>query len=416
MTQSEHSPAGPLQGIVVLDLTLALAGPYVTLLMAGLGAEVIKVEQPDGGDIARDNSPYVTPSGLSLKRESDDDMSVSMMIRGRGKKSIALDLKTPEGREVLFDLVRRADVLVENFSSGVTSRLGIDYPSVKHLNPRLVYTSISGYGATGDPNRKAMDVIIQGLSGLMMTPGAEGDGPIRIGIPIADLITPLFGVIGTLAALREASASGAGQFVDVSMLGAITSLVAAEGLDALAAMGLPTRTGHYMSRLAPFGSFQAKDGWFTICAPTDRLAARVFGAMGRPDLASVPDFLSRDARVANADRLHALIAGWAAEQQRDEALAALVAHGVPAEPVRTPQEAVRADEVLARREVVPIAHPVVEEHVDVMGPGVPIVFSRSGTDLSRPAPALGQHTDAILRDLLGYSDDRIVALRDAGVV
>ncbi|ALJ19300.1 CaiB/BaiF CoA transferase family protein [Microbacterium sp. No. 7] len=407
---------GPLHGKVVLDLSVALAGPYATLIMAGLGARVIKVENPHGGDMARNNSPYVTAEGFSMTRESDEDMSVSNLIRNRGKESVTLDLKKPEARAVLFDLVRRADVLVENFSSGVTKRLGVDYASVRHLNPRLVYTSISGFGATGDPDRKAMDAIIQGLSGLMMTAGEEGDPPVRLGIPIADLITPLFGVIGTLAALGQVDRGAEGQHVDVGMLGSLTSLVAAEGLDAMAAVGIPARTGLHMKRLAPFGSFETRDGWFTICAPTDPLAANLFRAMGRDDLITSPDFGRRDARVRNADRLNAIVAGWAAELDLDDALARLKAHGAPAEPVRTPAEAVRTAEVREREEVVPITHPVFGTLDDFWGPGVPIRFSQSGVDLSTPAPPLGAQTDAVLTADLGYSPDRIQQLRDTGVI
>ena len=206
----------PLEGKVVIDLTNALSGPYATLLLAGLGARVIKVENPAvGGDTSRNNSPYVTADGLDLRRSGEDDMSVSMMVRGRNKESITLNLKTPEGREVLHDLARHADVLVENFSAGVTTRLGIDHAAVREVNPRLVYTSISGFGAQGgDGTGKAMDTIVQALSGVMMTAGEPGEGPVRFGLPVADLVAPLFAVIGTLGALMHADRTGEGQHVD----------------------------------------------------------------------------------------------------------------------------------------------------------------------------------------------------------
>lgn len=408
---------GPLAGKTVIDLTTALAGPYATLLLAGLGARVIKVENPTrGGDSSRNNSPYVTADGLSLKRKSSDDMSVSMMLRGRGKESITLDLKQPDSREVLFDLIRDADVVVENYSSGVTKRLGIDYGAIRDLNPRLVYTSISGFGATGDHgDRKAMDTIIQALSGVMMTAGEPGDPPVRFGLPVGDLVAPLFSVIGTLSALMHAERTGEGQHVDVSMLGALTSLVACEPFDALESVGFPLRTGAYVPRLAPFGNFRASDGWFAICAPTDQFAAGVLRAIGRESLLSGEDFGSRDARVANADRLHGLIAGWAAEHTVAEALAALESNGAPAAEVRTTAEAVRDPQVTSRGEVVPLVHPKFGHFDGLFGSGIPVLFSQSRTDLTTPAPGLGEHTDAILRQL-GYDAERIAQLRQNGVL
>ncbi|MBD3943035.1 CoA transferase [Microbacterium sp. NEAU-LLC] len=407
---------GPLTGKTVIDLTTALAGPYATLLLAGLGARVIKVENPArGGDTSRNNSPYVTADGLSMRRTSDDDMSVSMMLRGRGKESILLDLKRPESREVLRDLVREADIVVENYSAGVTARLGIDYASVRDLNPRLVYTSISGFGATGDHgDRKAMDTIIQALSGVMMTAGEPGDPPVRFGLPIGDLVAPLFAVIGTLSAVMHAERTGEGQHVDVSMLGALTSLVACEPFDALESVGFPLRTGTYVPRLAPFGTFRAVDGWFALCGPTDQFAEGVLRAIGRADLIGSADFGTRDARVANADRLHGLIAGWAAERMLAEALAALHANGAPAAPVRSTAEAVRDPDVTARGEVVPLVHPKFGHFDGLYGSGLPVVFSRSLVDMSAPAPQLGEHTDAVLSELLGYDEQRIASLRGAG--
>jgi crotonobetainyl-CoA:carnitine CoA-transferase CaiB-like acyl-CoA transferase len=318
---------------------------------------------------------------------------------------------------VLLDLIGHADILVENFSAGVTRRLGIDYAAVRELNPRLVYTSISGFGATGDHGgRKAMDTIIQALSGVMLTAGEPDDAPVRFGLPVGDLVAPLFAVIGTLAAVLEVDRTGEGQHVDVSMLGTLTSLVACEPFDALESVGYPLRTGAYVPRLAPFGTFRTRDGWFALCAPMDGFAIGVLRAMGREDLLASDDFATRDARVANADRLHALIAGWAAETTQAEALAALEAHGAPAAAVRTTAQAVRDPQVVARGEVVPLVHPRFGHFDGLYGSGLPVVFSRSTTDLSAPAPGLGEHTDAVLGGLLGYSADRIAALAAGGVV
>ncbi|MBB2914064.1 crotonobetainyl-CoA:carnitine CoA-transferase CaiB-like acyl-CoA transferase [Streptosporangium becharense] len=409
----------PLDGTIVLDLTTALAGPYATLLLAGLGARVIKIENPlTGGDSSRGNSPYVTREGLRLRRLDEVDMSLSMMLRGRGKESLTINLRTDEGRALLKELAAHADVLVENYSAGVTERLGIDHPRLRETNPRLVYTSISGFGAQGLPEGggKAMDTIIQALSGLMMTAGQPDDPPVRLGVPVGDLVAPLFAVIGTLAAVLQARTTGHGQHVDVSMLGALTSLVAAEPFDALESVGIPLRTGPLVPRLAPFGTFESKNGWIALCAPTDALAASVLRAVGREDLLTEDRFATRDARVANADALHAIIGDWIRSRTNEEALSGLVAGGVPAAPVRSTAEAVRDPLLLTRGEVVPLSHPEYGEVADVYGSGIPFRLSGSDTTLDRPAPALSQDTERVLKEFLDYDARTVDELRRSGVI
>jgi CoA:oxalate CoA-transferase len=414
---NDAASAHPLDGRLVLDLTTALAGPYATLLLAGLGARVVKIENPRGGDGARNNSPYLATDGLAVARGGDAAMSVSMLVRGRNKESVALDLKSDAGRAVLFDLIRRADILVENFSPGVTRRLGIDYARVREANPRLVYTSISGFGQTETTGSgKAMDTIVQALSGIMMTSGELDDGPVRVGLPVGDLITPLYAVIGTLAAVVRADATGAGDHVDVSMLGALTSFVACEPFDAVEALGLPLRTGSFVPRLAPFGNFPTTDGWIALCGPTDAFMRGLARAMGAPELAEDPRFATRDARVANADALHELIGAWTRSARRAEVIDALEAEGVPAGAIRTPADAVRDPRVLERGDVVRLHHPDLPDEPALYGPGVPVHFAQADASLERPAPRLGQHTDAVLREVLGYDDDRIDALRAGGVL
>ncbi|HLU56335.1 MAG TPA: CoA transferase [Pseudonocardia sp.] len=407
----------PLAGRTVIDLTTALAGPYATLLLAGLGATVIKVEKPAGGDVARTNAPYYGPGGLTVARTHDDDMSLSMLVRGRGKLSVTLNLKDPRGKAVFADLVRDADVVVENYSPGVTRRLGIDYAAVREINPRIVYTSISGFGAQGGPGSgKAMDAIVQALSGVMMTAGEPGEGPVRFGLPIGDLLAPLFAVIGTVSALLQADQTGEGQHVDVSMLGALTSLIACEPFDALEAVGMPQRTGSMVPRLAPFGILPAADGHVALCAPTDAFAHGVFRAIGRPELAADERFGQRDARVRNADELHALIRDWCRERTVADIVAAFTAEGVPAAPVREPREAVRDPLVREREEVVPLVHPRLGAVADVVATGVPIRFSGARTSLDRPAPALGEHNDHVYRELLGYSPEALAELAEQAVI
>ncbi|WP_413249265.1 CaiB/BaiF CoA transferase family protein [Sinomonas flava] len=409
----------PLDGLTVVDLTTALAGPYATLLLAGLGARVIKVENPaTGGDSARNNSPYLGQDGLHVQRTSEDDMSISILSRARNKESLTLDLKDPRGRQVLLDLAATADILVENYSGGVTARLGISYADLKDVNPRLIYTSISGFGAdqTGGTG-KAMDTIIQALSGVMMTAGEPGGSPVRFGLPVGDLVAPLFAVIGTLGAVVQRRETGRGQHVDVSMLGSLTSLLAAEPFDAFEILGLPTRTGEHVPRLAPFGTFAADDGWFALCAPTDKFAHGVLEAIGRPELVGDERFARRDGRVRHANELHGMIADWAEALPVTEAIARLEARGVPAAEVRHPLDAVRDPRVLDRGEVVPLAHPGGPTGgVELFGPGLPFVMSDADTSLARPAPRLGQHNDEVLAGVLGYPAEHIDELKRASVV
>ncbi|GAA2830796.1 CaiB/BaiF CoA transferase family protein [Nonomuraea rubra] len=409
---------GPLTGRTVIDLTTALSGPYATLLLAGLGARVIKVENPlTGGDSSRDNSPYVGAGGLTTVRREPDDMSVSMLLRGRNKSSVTLNLKHPKARDVLAGLVRHADVMVDNYSAGVTARLGIGHDWASMINPRIVCTSISGFGAQGGPGSgKAMDTIVQALSGVMMTAGAPGEPPVRFGLPVGDLLAPLYAVIGTLAAVLQADATGRGQHVDVSMLGALTSLVACEPFDAYERLGLPARTGATVPRLAPFGTFPAADGWFALCGPTDAFARGLFAAMGRDDLAADPRFATRDARVAAADELHGMIAAWAADRPLAEVLDLLARHGVPAAEVRDPAAAVRDPLVLERAEVVPLEHPRHGDVAGLVGTGVPIRFSAAEAALDGPAPGLGEHNGEIYGGMLGYTDDELKALAEDGVI
>lgn len=408
----------PLAGRTVIDLTTALAGPYATLLLAGLGARVIKVENPrTGGDASRANAPYLGRDGLTLTRGAPEDMSVSMLVRGRGKLSVTLDLKDERGRAVFADLVREADIVVENFSAGVTRRLGIDDEAVREINPRIVYTSISGFGAQGRPGTdKAMDTIIQALSGVMMLAGEPGDGPVRFGLPAADLVAPLFGVIGTLAAVVQADATGRGQHVDVSMLGALTSLVACEPFDVYEAVGLAQRTGSTVPRLAPFGVFPAADAWIALCGPTDTFAHGLFHAMGRPDLVDDERFRTRDARVAHAGDLHALIGEWTADSPAARVIGALERHGVPAAPVRDPAEAVRDPLVRDRAEVVSLSHPVHGATAEVSGTGVPIQFSGCEAGVDEAPPELGEHNRYVYGELLGYRGEEIDALAADSVI
>jgi CoA:oxalate CoA-transferase len=410
--------SAPLAGVIVLDLTVALAGPYATLLLGGLGATVIKVENPArGGDTSRNNAPYVGAAGLSLTREGDEDLSVAMLERGRNKLSMTLNLKHPRARELFGELVRHADVIVENYPAGTADRLGIGYSFCSALNERIIYTAISGFGATGARRaQKGMDTIFQAMSGLMTVSGSDGDPPVRTAIPFGDMTGPLFAVIGTLAALHHRERTGIGQFVDVSLLGALASVVATEPFDKLEELGIPTRTGNSVPRLAPFGIFGTADGHVALCAPLDEMARGVFTAMNRPELADDERFSTRDRRVRNWMELHALIDAWAQARTTEEAVNLLRAGGAPAAPVRTPHEAVRDPELLARGETMQLVHPRFGPVDDLIGSGFPIGFSGAEVGYEQPPPFLGEHNEVILRGMLGCDAGEIATLRADGVI
>ena len=409
---------GPLAGLTVLDMTLALAGPFATFLLAGLGARVIKIEHPDAPDPCRQNPPYLGPHGVSLGPTSADDVSVSALNRLRGKYGVTLNLKRPRAREVFADLLREADVVVDNFSAGTLDRLGVGYAFGRSINPRVIYCSISGFGATPavTGTGRAMDSIIQALSGLMMTSGAPGDPPVRVGVPVADLLAPVFGVVGILSALRQREATGAGQHVDVSMLGVLTSFVAAEPFDLLEACGLAQRTGRMVPRLTPFGIYQSADGHVAICAPTEQFARGVFAAIGHPEFADDPRYATREGRVAHVDALNAEIEAFTRTLPTETLLAVLERHGVPSAEVRSPAEGVRDPRVMARGETVRLEHPQFGRVADVVGPGVPITFSDAPAAQLRAAPAVGQDNALVYGDWLGYGAAGVERLRAEGII
>lgn len=409
--------ARPLEGLTVLDMTIALAGPFATLLLAGLGARVIKVENPSGGDPCRNNAPYLGVDGATLTKHHEDDISISALNRLRGKLGISLNLKEQRAQSILVDLVGKSDILVENFSRGTLERLGAGYKQCKEINPRLIYCSISGFGSEGaSGSGKAMDTIIQALSGVMLVSGASDDPPIRVGLPLADLCTPLFGVIGILTALRQLQMTGVGQYVDVSMMGVLTMMLAAEPYDILERCGIPQRTGDTVPRLAPMGIYPTQNGHVAICAPTQAFAKALFDAMKQPGLATDPRFETRDLRVKNVDELDALVRSFTRSMPTQEIVSRLEQSGVPAAEVRGPATAFRDPGVVSRRETVPLVHPKYGNVDDVRGMGIPIRFSNAAVGLEDSAPMLGEHNEFVYGELLGYSPETIRELKANSVI
>lgn len=407
----------PLEGITILDLTTALAGPYATLILAGLGARVIKVENPKNPDSARTNSPYLGRDGIKVAREHEDDYSLAMLERGRNKEAITLNMKHPEGRAIFLDLVKHSDAVVENFSAGVADRLGIGYEDCAKVNPRIVFTAISGFGANVNPKQnKAMDNIVQAMSGMMMASGNPGEPPVRVGIPFGDLSAPLFAAIGTLAALMQARQTGRGQHVDVSLLGALSALVAAEPFDMMQKLGRETRSGNFMARLAPFGVFPTSDGYISICAPKDEFVRGLFRAMQREELLGDERYGTRDARVRNHIELHDMVSQWTRTMTTERAADLLADYDVPSGPVRNPGDAMRDPNLLMRGETTKLEHPQYGAVEDIVVGGLPIRMSGAFTGFDKPAVTLGASNEDVYRTMLGYSDEQLAALKRDGVV
>jgi crotonobetainyl-CoA:carnitine CoA-transferase CaiB-like acyl-CoA transferase len=407
----------PLSGLRVLDLTMALAGPYCTLMLGGMGAEVIKVESRRGGDLARSNPPFAGDEGFHFGPMREEDISVSILARARNKKSITLDLKSDRGRELFMKLVETADVLVENMSDGTAERLGVGYQAVRKINPKLIYASIAGLGdANPFPNLKAMDIIVQAYSGVMDVTGQANGPPVRFGLPIADLLAPLYALNGILAALIQRGVTGSGQNIKVSMLDCLASLLAVEHFDVLKRFGFPARTGNHMNRLAPFGLFETRDGYVAIAATADEWVRSLFEAMGQDERKSDPRFASRGARALNADAVNGLIESWTRGMTSEQVVEELLTkRGVPCVRVRSVYEVLDDPLLRASGALQPLLHPRFGP-IDAVGMGMPIKFSAAVAAFDQPAPELGAHNQEIYGALLGLSAADLTDLTTQGVI
>lgn len=407
----------PLEGIRVLDLTVALAGPYGALLLGGLGAEVIHIEAPGGGDIARTNPPFVGPNGMSFGATTDKDLSLSIINRGRNKKSLTLDLKSEKGHSIFMQLVKESDVIIENLSEGTARRLRVGYEDVSQVNPRLVYVSISAFGEPSVyPGLKGMDIMVQALSGLMEVTGLADGPPTRVGIPVADIVTPLYAVNGLLAALIQRGRTGEGQHVKVAMLDCLASMVAEEHFDISAAVGAPMRTGNSHDRLAPFGVYPCKDGHVAIVAFQPEWMKGLLDAMGRPELINDPRFANRGVRMQHAVALNEIIEAWTNTLTKSELVHKLFdERGVPAVIVRKPIEVLNDPALHERGAVVQLQHPTMGA-VTAVGMGNPIQFSKANAQFDVPAQDIGEANQEIYGGLLKMSTAEIKELCATGVI
>ncbi len=401
----------PLHGIRVLDVSHIIAGPTCTFWLASLGAEVIRVEMPQG-DVTWMTRPFVGPHGESDVRQSERDIPLSPLRKQRGKRSVRLDLRTEAGAEVLRLLARDADVLVENFAPGVMERRGLGYAQLRAANPRLVYASITGYGADGPyRDRAAMDPIVQALSGLMAKTGFPDGPPTRSGATVGDQVPGIWTALGILAALRQRDLDGEGQFVDVAMLDALVTLMWDEPIDQYEDLGRPERAGNGDPRGAPFDTFRCQDGWVAIAAPANHQWKRLQVLLG--DAAQDPRWDDHHERASHGDVITAFVTSWTITQPAAAICDQLDAAGIPAAPVNPPWWA-RTDPHIAHRGTLErLRHPDLTEPTEWLAPVLPIRFSRTSIDTT-PAEPIGASTDWVLRDVLALDDDRIAALRAGG--
>ncbi|MBI2203308.1 MAG: CoA transferase [Candidatus Rokubacteria bacterium] len=406
----------PLDGVVVLDLTRFLAGPYCTLLLAGLGAEVIRVEPP-GGDAYRERPPFGGPKGTSLTRQTDDDVGMTVLSRWRGKKSITLNLRSPAGIELFRKLVAHTDVVVENFLPGTLEKMGLAHRVLDGINPRVILCSISGFGQTG-PYRewRAFDPIVQAMSGVSSVTGYPDKPPVRCGAAISDTSASLYGVIGVLSALRARERSGRGEWVDVSMLDG-TFFLLAEVLEYVSGGVNPERRGNGHQGSVPFNVYRARDGWVSLCAVTSGEWLHLLEAFGRPELANEPRFHpSPGSRHAHREEIDALVQDWVGQRTVDEAIETLQEHHVPAGPVRDLREVFDDAHMRERRMVVGLEHPTHGPVPGALAAGMPIKFLNHPAAFDAPAPALGAHNADVYGRMLGLGPAELEKLAADGVI
>ena len=400
-----HSPnaAGPLQGITVLDLSRVLSGPYCTMQLADMGARVIKIERPGAGDDTRAWGPPFAEG------ESAYFLSIN-----RNKESVTLNFKHPRGRQLLDALIARADVLVENFRPGTLDDMGLGYAELGAKHPRLIYTSISGFGQTGPLRERAgYDAVLQGEGGIMSVTGPPDGGGYKVGVAITDLASGLFAAQGTLLALYARERTGRGQHIDVAMLDSVAALLTYQAGIYFVTGAPPKRTGNAHPTVAPYETFQVADGEVVLAVGNDALWRKFCTSAGLEVHAADPRFATNGERVRNYDVLRPIVADALLGRTRAEWLDLLNEAGVPAGSVRNLDEVLTDAQLIARDMVHTLQHSVAGP-VSVLG--IPVKMSDTPGSVRLPPPALGEHTAQVLTADLGVPASEIPALRAAGVI
>jgi crotonobetainyl-CoA:carnitine CoA-transferase CaiB-like acyl-CoA transferase len=393
----------PLKGVRVLDLSRVLAGPFCSMTLSDLGAEIIKIEIPGRGDDTRSYPPFI------------NGVSSYYMSLNRGKKSLTLNLKQEEGVKVIHKLITKCDIILENFRPGVTKRLGVDYETLRKINEKIIYCSISSFGQTGPYSQwPGYDLIIQGMSGLMGITGEKGRPPVRVGVAVTDINAGLHAVISILSALRVREKLGIGQYIDVSMMDACVSWMTYVAGIYFATNKVPERMGGAHPSIVPYQTFRAGDGKYLLVAGgNDRFFNILCNVLGIEYLIEDPHYNNNEKRVENRDTLIPIIQEKLLKKPRDSWLKNLREAGFPCAPVYSIDEVFSDPQVLHREMIVEVEHPKAGIIKQI---GIPFKLSQSSAELSGAPPDLSEHTNEILSKLCGYSENKINSLRENGVI
>ena len=406
--------AGPLTGIRVLDLSRVLAGPWAGQNLADLGAEVIKVERPGVGDDSR----AFGPPWVKDAQGRDTRDSAYFTSANRGKKSVTVNLAQPEGQALVRELAAKSDVLLENYKYGDLQRYGLGYDDLRIVNPRLIYCSVTGFGQTGPyKERPGYDFMIQGMGGMMSVTGepdgAPGGGPQRAGVPIADIITGMYASIAVCAALAHRAQSGEGQHLDLALLDSQIALLAYQNTNYFATGKPPPRIGNLHPNIVPYQPFRASDGEVILACGNDNLYRKFCEAAGCPELATDPRFTTNGKRVANRKELSRLLGEIFAKRGKKEWVELLDAAGVPNGPINDIAQVFAEPQVQARGVRIEVEHPVAGKLPMVASP---MRFSRTPLEHETPPPLLGEHTESVLKEVLGKDAAEIARLRAGKVI
>lgn len=407
--KGDVSTMGALSHIRVLDLTRVLAGPWCAQTLADFGADVIKVERPGAGDDTR----HWGPPYLKDANGADTAEAAYYLAANRNKRSVTIDIATPEGQQIVRELAAQSDVVLENYKVGQLKKYGLDYDSLRAVKPDLVYCSVTGFGQTGPyAHRAGYDFIVQGIGGFMSITGERdgepGGGPQKAGVAIADLATGLYSTIAVLAALAHRDRTGEGQYIDMALLDVQVALLANMNTNFLASGKPPVRWGNAHPNIVPYQTFQTRDGWIIVAVGNDGQFRKFVEAGGRPELADDERFATNPSRVRHRDTLVPILAEMVKARDKADWIGALEAAGVPCGPINDLDEVFDNEQVVARGMQVSLPHPC---GADVKLVRNPIRMSATPPDARTAPPLLGAQTDDVLRDMLGYDDARIAALK-----
>src|SRR5882757_2357803 len=399
-TSDGEETAMQLSGVRVLDLTRILSGPFCTAVLGDLGADVLKIEAPEGDSVRQQGAIR-------------DGLSWYFAQFNRNKRSLRLDLRKPEGRDILTRLIRQADVLVENFRPGVLARMGFSNARLLELRPSLVVCAINGFGGQGPyKDRPAFDFIAQAMSGFMSVNGTEDGEPLRSGVPISDLVAGLYAALAITASVLRARETGKGEIAEVSLTNGMVSMLAYIATNYFATGITPPRSGNDHPIAAPYGLFPTRDGRIALAPPDDVFFGRLMDVLGCPELKDDPLYRTQASRVANRERINAIVGGKLAMNTTDHWVKTLNAAGVPSGPVHAVADVFKDPQIVAQQMVLDVEQP---GHGVVQMLGFPMKFAGTPCTVRRPAPALGQHSDEVLAEL-GFDLEQRLALRETGVI